>query len=186
MWQLQSKLRRKIMARNKDKQLLNRASTQGTRANDPISQGDTAPTSGGSLTGGDPPTGGATLVAGANAAPVVLAIKVNFTLNTPDGLRRVIFGLEKDTQGDVVIWKISFQLFERTSKSDTFDDAIADLEVEVDHELHPQAAAAAASGLTPPQTAHATGPAADDVKSAEAGEIDESDAQSTVQNTLTV
>jgi hypothetical protein len=49
----------------------------------------------------------------------VIKIKVHFELNTPNGLRRVIFGLEKDsTSGDVEIWKIDFQLFERGKKSD--------------------------------------------------------------------
>ena len=158
--------------KNKKKNIRAAAATPPTKA-----------TVGASVVGASPATGDAP-AAGTNTAPVVLAIKVNFTLNTPDGLRRVMFGLEKDTQGNVVIWKISFQLFERASKSAAFGDAIADLEVEVDHQLHPQAAAAAANGLTPPQTAHATGPAADDAKAAQAGEIDESDAQDTVQNTL--
>ena len=61
--------------------------------------------------------------------PTVIAVKVHFTLNTPDKLRRVIFGLEKDTQDDTVIWKINFQLFERESKDDDFGDAIVTLDV---------------------------------------------------------
>lgn len=123
---------------------------------------------------------------GDNQAPVVLAIKVHFTLLTPDRLRKVVFGLEKDTQGNTVIWKIDFQLFERDKISDAFSDPIADLEVEVDHHLHPQAATAAQSGLTPGQQAHATGPASDDVKAAQNGDIDQSDANQSVQNTLAV
>ena len=47
----------------------------------------------------------------------VVKIHVKFTLNTPDGLRRVIFDLEKDTADDgAVSWKITFQLFERDKK----------------------------------------------------------------------
>jgi len=38
--------------------------------------------------------------------------------------------------------------------------------------------------LTAGQTAHALGPAADDAKAAQEGEIDEEEAQETVQNTL--
>lgn len=119
-----------------------------------------------------------------NVKPQVIAIKVHFQLNTPDGLRRVIFGLEKDTQGSTVIWKINFQLFERERKTDNFGDAIVALDVEVDTQLHAQAAEAAEHGLTPPQTAHALGAAADDAKAAQAGDIDTADAKQTVQNTL--
>ena len=47
----------------------------------------------------------------------IIKLKVNFQLNTPNGLRRVIFGLEKDaTSGTVVTWTINFQLFERAKK----------------------------------------------------------------------
>ena len=44
----------------------------------------------------------------------VVKIHVKFTLNTPDGLRRVVFDLEKDTdEKGGIDWKITFQLFER-------------------------------------------------------------------------
>jgi hypothetical protein len=114
----------------------------------------------------------------------VIKLKVNFQLNTPNGLRRVIFGLEKDaTSGNVVQWSINFQLFERAKKSDPFGDPIVSLDVEVDKALNSKAEKAA-KGLTAGQSAHALGPAAEDAKAAEAGEIDEADAQETVQNTL--
>ena len=113
----------------------------------------------------------------------VIKIKVHFELNTPNGLRRVIFGLEKDTQGAIVIWKIDFQLFERAKKSDAFGDALLTLNLEVDKQLHAKAEKAS-KGLTPGQSAHALGPAADDAKAAEEGEIDRKEAEQTVQNTL--
>ena len=114
----------------------------------------------------------------------VIKLKVNFQLNTPNGLRRVIFGLEKDaTSGKVVVWTINFQLFERAKKSDPFGDPIVSLDVEVDKALNAKAEKAA-KGLTAGQSAHALGPAAEDAKAAEAGEIDQEDAQQTVQNTL--
>jgi hypothetical protein len=113
----------------------------------------------------------------------VIKIKVNFQLNTPNGLRRVIFGLEKDTQGDVVSWAINFQLFERAKKSEPFGDPIVDLDVDVDKALNTKAEKAS-KGLTAPQAAHALGPAADDAKAAEDGEIDEEEAQQTIQKTL--
>jgi hypothetical protein len=118
------------------------------------------------------------------AKSTVIKLKVNFELNTPNGLRKVIFGLEKDaTQGDVVSWSIDFQLFERAKKSDPWGDAIVTLNVDVDKKLFPKAEAAA-QGLTPGQSAHALGPAADDARAAADGEIDEEEAQETVQNTL--
>jgi len=114
----------------------------------------------------------------------VIKLKVNFQLNTPNGLRRVIFGLEKDaTSGTTVQWTINFQLFERAKKSDPFGDPIVSLDVEVDKALNAKAEKAS-KGLTAGQSAHALGPAAEDAKAAEAGEIDPEDAQETVQNTL--
>jgi hypothetical protein len=120
----------------------------------------------------------------ATTKATVIKLKVNFQLNTPNGLRRVIFGLEKDaTSGNVVQWTINFQLFERAKKSDPFGDPIVSLDVEVDKALNAKAEKAA-QGLTAGQSAHALGPAAEDAKAAEAGEIDPEDAEQTVQNTL--
>ena len=114
----------------------------------------------------------------------VIKLKVNFELNTPNGLRKVIFGLEKDTDPtNTITWTIHFQLFERTKKTDPFGDAIVTLDVEVDQALNSKADKAS-KGLTPGQSAHALGPAADDAKAAEDGEIDQSDAEDTIQNTL--
>jgi hypothetical protein len=114
----------------------------------------------------------------------IIKLKVHFELNTPNGLRRVIFGLEKDaTSGKTVVWTINFQLFERAKKSDPYGDAIVTLDVEVDKALNAKAEKAS-KGLTAGQSAHALGPAADDAKAAEAGEIDEEEAQETIQNTL--
>src|SRR5688572_10270281 len=96
----------------------------------------------------------------------VIAIKVRFELTTSDRLRRVVFGLEKDTQGTTVTWKINFQLFERDKKTDPFGDAIVILEVEVDKALNSKAEKTAVNGMTPGQSAHALGPAADDAKDA--------------------
>lgn len=119
------------------------------------------------------------------AQRVVIGIKVHFVLNTLDGLRRVIFGLDKSTQGTEIKWTINFQLFERAKKTDDFGDAIVDVDVEVDTGLNDQAEAVAhQASLTPPQSAHAVGPAADDAKAAKAGTIDQGDANDTIQDTL--
>ena len=114
----------------------------------------------------------------------VIKLKVQFELNTPNGLRRVIFGLCKDaTQTNVVSWTIDFQLFERAKKTDPFGDALVSLNVQVDKALNPKAEQCA-QGLTAAQSAHALGPAADDARAAMVGEIDPQDAQQTIQNTL--
>jgi len=114
----------------------------------------------------------------------IVGIKVRIELNAKNGLRRVIFGLEKNTDGDDVVWKIDFELFERDNRSDDYGDALVALNVEVDTKLNSRAEIAAKEGLTPDQSAHALGPAADDAKSAADGEIDEEEAQDTVQQTL--
>ena len=113
----------------------------------------------------------------------VIGVKVRFELITKDKTRRVIFGLEKDTEGNVVMWKIDFQLFERDQKGDPWGDAIVVLQVEVEKALNAKAEKAQ-KGLTPGQSAHALGPAADDAKAAKDGEIDEDEAKETVANTL--
>ena len=112
----------------------------------------------------------------------LVKIHVKFTLNTPDGLRRISFDLEKDTADDgTVSWKISFQLFERAKKSDDFGDALVDLEVDVDSKLNSKAQAMADNGMTPAQTAFALGPAADTAKDPSVSDTRKS---VTVQNTL--
>lgn len=125
-----------------------------------------------------------TIPPGTPTTSTIIKLKVHFELNTPNGLRKVIFGLEKDaTAGNVVSWSIDFQLFERSKKTDPWGDALVTLNVDVDKQLFPKAEKAS-QGLTPGQSAHALGPAADDAKAAADGEIDQEEAQDTVQNTL--
>jgi hypothetical protein len=115
----------------------------------------------------------------------VIAIKVHFELITKDKLRKVIFGLEKDTQGNTIIWKINFKLFERDKKADPWDtEPMVDLDVEVDKLLNPKAEKMALNGMTPGQEAHAAGPAAEDAKAADAGDLDQDEADATIQGTL--
>ncbi|HEX7232357.1 MAG TPA: peptidoglycan-binding protein [Candidatus Binatia bacterium] len=114
----------------------------------------------------------------------IVGIKVKFELNSKNGLRRVIFGLEKNSQGDEILWKINFALFERDKRSDPYGDALVDMAVEVDTQLNRRAEDAAQKGLTPGQAAHALGPAAEDAKASAVGEIDQEEASETVQATL--
>ncbi len=112
----------------------------------------------------------------------VVKIHVKFTLNTPDGLRRVMFELEKDTQDDgSVDWTIGFQLFERAKKSDPFGDPLVDLLVEVDTKLNSKAEVMADEGMTTDQAAFALGPAADTAKDPT---VSNAKKTATVQSTL--
>ena len=112
-----------------------------------------------------------------------IAIKVAFELNTPDGTRRVQFGLQKDYNGSDIIWKIHFQLWERSDRTKAFVDPIVSLDVQVHPQLNARAEKAT-KGLTPAQTAHATGPAADAARAAQEGELPIEVAQSQIQGTL--
>ncbi len=125
----------------------------------------------------------ATKTAAAVKKSTVIGVKVRFELITKDKLRRVVFGLEKDTEGNVVMWKIDFELFERDKKGDPWDEAIIVLHVELEKALNVKAEKAL-KGLTAGQSAHALGPASDDAKAAKDGEIDEDEAKETVANTL--
>jgi hypothetical protein len=115
----------------------------------------------------------------------VIGIHVRLMINATNGLRRVCFELKKETKGDEVDWTIQFQLFERQNRADPYTDALVDVSVEVDQKLHKQAEAVARSqALSPGQAAHVIGPAADDAKAADAGEIPQQDADETIQATL--
>jgi len=120
-------------------------------------------------------------VNGALAKPKkeIIKIHVKFTLNTPDGLRRVVFELEKTNEEEVAKWKIVFQLFERAKKSDAFGEAIVDLLVEVDTKLNKKAQKMADEGMTTSQAAYTMGPGADKAKLP-----DKTKAKAAVQKTL--
>jgi len=112
----------------------------------------------------------------------VIGLHVKFTINTPDGLRRVIFDLDKTTATDQsVTWKIAFTLFERQQNTDPYTDPIVDLSIEVDTALSPKAQTMADNGMTPTQAAFASGPAADVAKDPT---VDAATKQATVQTTL--
>ena len=117
-------------------------------------------------------------------ASTIVAIKVNFELITSDKKRKVVFGLQKNTEGTKVTWIINFEMFERDKKTDPWGEAIVNVDVEVTKQLHANAEKMAVKGMSAGQQAHALGPAADDQKAAEAGEISQTTANRTTQNTL--
>jgi len=125
-----------------------------------------------------------TNAAGAAAAPLPVALKVDFTLTTPDGLRKIFFGLEKDTDGVRVNWIINFVLSERSGPTKPFGDPIVSLNVFVATALHAQAALAAQNGLTPAQTAHACGPAANAAMAVHNGTMPPAVGNKIIQGTL--
>jgi hypothetical protein len=114
--------------------------------------------------------------------PVVL--KVDFTLITPDGQRKIGFSLEKDSDGSKTTWTITFTLFEKQAGATTFGDPIISLNVVVSPALTGKAQTVAQNGLTAPQAAHATGPAADSAKALANGTGSHLAAVNSIQNTL--
>ena len=121
----------------------------------------------------------------AGGAGYAIAIQVTFELDTPDGLRKILFGLEQDTKGSDVMWFIYFQLQEKQAATDANFTNVVTLKVLGDDAaLHPAAQAAANTGLTPPQAAHAMGPAADAAKGTTTGDVDPDDANQSVKSTL--
>lgn len=111
----------------------------------------------------------------------LVGIHVKFTLNTPDGLRRVTFELRKSIDNEAVTWTIDFQLFERAKKTDPFGDALVDLQVEVDAKLNDKAESMADNGMNKKQARHALGKAADTAKNPN---VDTATKKATVQKTL--
>src|SRR5437868_6355705 len=88
----------------------------------------------------------------------IVSISVDLGVTTPDNLRHIDFGLEKDTgDDDTVTWKIHFKFQERESASDSFIDVVT-LDVVVKEKNHPAAEATAKEGLTNPQVDHLNGP----------------------------
>ena len=146
----------------------------------------TTPAAGGSTpaAGGSTPASGTNPPAGSTPPALPIALKVSFTLNTPDGLRQISFGLEKDTDGVKVNWTITFVLYERTSATASFGNPVVSLNVFVASTLHANAETAAHTGLTPAQTAHATGPAADAAKAVQAGTMPLPVGNNIIQNSL--
>ena len=130
------------------------------------------------------PTVASTPSTGTMPAPLQIALKVSFTLNTTDGLRQISFGLEKDTDGVTTDWTITFVLYERTDPTVDFGNAVVSLTVFVASPLQANAETAAHSGLTPAQAAQAIGPAADAAKAASAGSLPLPVANDIIQNTL--
>ena len=113
---------------------------------------------------------------------IIAGLRVRFELGARDGLRRVVFAMEKNNQTNgAVTWVVQFQLFERQSRAGQWTQ-VADLRVELDTRQSTQAAAVATRGLSDEQAARAIGPAADDALAAKRGEIAHEEAHQSVRD----
>jgi hypothetical protein len=85
----------------------------------------------------------------------LIKIHVKFTVLTPDQLKQIVFGLDKDTAADgTVSWKITFSLATRASKSEKDFTKVIDAEVAADLKDVPLAEETATKGLNKPQSDH--------------------------------
>jgi hypothetical protein len=115
----------------------------------------------------------------------IVSISVNFELDTPDGLKKIDFGLEKDTDDQQnSTWTIHFQLMERTDTTKDFAQVVL-LDVKVKTANYGAAENISKNGMTPNQAAYAMGPAATAAAAAKAGTLPQSVAESTVQKVVT-
>lgn len=88
----------------------------------------------------------------------VVSISVDLGITTPDQLRHIAFGLEKDTDDDDnVTWTIHFAFQTRQSASDPFVDEV-NLDVKIKIKNFIKAEATAHEGLSDPQVNHLNGP----------------------------
>jgi len=114
----------------------------------------------------------------------IVSISVDLGVTTPDNLRHIEFGLEKDTgDDDTVTWTIHFKFQERDSTNDSFVDVVT-LDVAVKEKNHPAAEATAKEGLTDPQVDHLNGPVTVASQKLNAGQTTEDRVSRLVEGTL--
>jgi hypothetical protein len=54
----------------------------------------------------------------------IVSVAVDLEVLTNDKLRKLIFGLKKNTEGELVKWRIDFELLDREKKSEAFERAV--------------------------------------------------------------
>lgn len=115
------------------------------------------------------------------------SISVDIEVQTTDRLRKVVFGLDKETADNgEITWTINFQLFERDTKADDFGDPLVKLDAVLVKAANFDAAETAATkgSLTKSQAEFALGPASVDAKRFQAGKITQEKAEATAARTL--
>ena len=113
----------------------------------------------------------------------IVAISVKLEVNTPDELRRVVFGLTKGTEGDLVAWTLDFEFHERKDKSDDLVKIVA-LEIKVKAKNNAAVEKAATEGFTQPQADFAATTAAAAGKRLAEGRTTEAIAARTIERTF--
>jgi len=102
-----------------------------------------------------------------NVTHQIVSISVDLGVTTPDNLRHIGFGLEKDTADDgSITWTINFKFQERAKTTAAFNDVVT-LTVKVKTKNTPLAEATAKEGLSPAQVDHLNGPVTIAVKQAQ-------------------
>jgi hypothetical protein len=115
----------------------------------------------------------------------LVKIHVKFTILTPDQLKQIEFGLNKDKAADGVTdsWKITFVLSTRDKKGDTFVE-IVNAEVDGDLKDAPVAEETAAKGPNKGQSDHLTLNVATAGQRLKAGKIKQATFDRTLKGTL--
>ena len=115
----------------------------------------------------------------------LVKIHVKFTILTPDQLKQIEFGLNKDKAADGVTdsWKISFALSTRDSKTADFVKLV-DAEIDADLKDAPAAEETASKGVNKPQADHLTLNVATAGERFKAGKIKEATFNRTLKATL--
>ena len=115
------------------------------------------------------------------------SISIDIEVQTTDRLRKVVFGLDKETaDGGDVTWTVAFSLFEREKKTDEFGEALVKFDaVVVKAANFEQAEVVAKKGkMSAPQVEHLLGPAAVTAKRFKEGKTTQEKAEAAVERTL--
>jgi hypothetical protein len=115
------------------------------------------------------------------------SISIDIEVQTTDRLRKVVFGLDKETaEGGDVKWTIAFSLFEREKKTDEFGEALVKFDaVLVKAANFAQAETVAKKGkMTAPQVEHVLGTASVTAKRFKDGKTTQEKAEAAVERTL--
>ena len=83
----------------------------------------------------------------------IIAIQVKLEVITSDKLRKIVFGLLKSTDAEVITWTIDFELHDRATPGAAFGAVVA-LEVEVKSKNNDLAELTANKGLNATQVEH--------------------------------
>ncbi len=113
----------------------------------------------------------------------VVSVELNLTVTSPDNLRHLEFGLEKDTASGNVTWTIDFKFQQRADANAAFVTLVS-LHIKVKSKYNDSAADTKQHGLSSAQQEHLLGPATVAAQGLAAGTVPEASASRVVENTL--